>query len=274
MQKNHPLKITTVVTDLLLNITKSTKRDLVGRNFVDLLSSKTKETEERILNLKKWAVTQEELLLSIDEKPKRYSVVIRKGTTKYTIVLIEIETVYDLLENVALYRQYAFTDNLTGALTRHGYWNELFELLRYAEKLDYNIGIIFADVDNLKGMNSTYGYQGGDVQIAEASNSICDSLRKHDVLVRLGGDEFLVLLPIRQNNTNVLETVSKRILANIRKNPNMKTTVSLGSQLLTPTQITDILNSKDIKKEWEKYLVIVDQKLKKAKLTGKNQSVI
>lgn len=273
MNRNHLLKTTTITLDFSLNILASKNKELKGRNLIDLCMMKGRDLAEKLRNMRKAAVYQEEVFLLLDDHPKRYSMVIRKGTLKYVCVLIELEPVYELMENVALYRKYAFTDNLTGALTRHGYWSELFELLRYAEKLEYNIGIIFIDVDNLKLMNTKYGYKGGDSQIKEASSSISESLRKHDILVRLGGDEFLALLPVRSSKTEVLSIVSQRILRKIRSNPRMKTTVSLGTYLLTPEMIAQVLNSKDVKKAWEKYLVIVDKKIKEAKTTGKDKVI-
>lgn len=223
--------------------------------------------------MKTGRIMQDELFFLLDDKPKRYAMVARRGSTKFIFVLIELEPVYELMENVALYRKYAFTDNLTGALTRHGYWNELFELLHYAEKAGHNMGVVFADIDNLKRMNSDYGYKEGDAQIAEVSKTLKQVLRKQDLLVRLGGDEFLALMPMRSSDTSQLEKIANRILLAVRRNKNLKTTVSIGLQFVSTNSISKILNSKDAKRAWDAHLDVVDKKIQIAKTTGKNKAV-
>ncbi len=273
MQRKRLLNITTLVTDLFLNVTSSKEKALVGRNISDLILLKPVGFRKRLLAMKTGKIIQDELIFIIDDTPKRYSMVVRKGNAKFIFVLIELERVYALMENVALYRKYAFTDNLTGALTRHGYWNELFELLHYAEKAGHNIGIIFADIDNLKKMNSDYGYKGGDAQIAEVSKTLRQALRKQDLLVRLGGDEFLALMPMRANDPLQLEKIANRMLVATRRNKELKTTISIGLQFITTEAITKILNSKDVKKSWDSYLDIVDEKIRIAKKSGKNEFI-
>lgn len=224
--------------------------------------------------MKHGSVYQTEEMMILDEAAKRYLVIIRRGHFQIIVVFIELEQIYQLMENVALYRQFAFIDNLTGALTRHGYWNELFDTLKFADKAGDNIGIIFIDVDNLKKMNVVLGYKGGDLQIAEVANSVRKALRKNDLLVRIGGDEFLAILPMRTNRPELLKVITNRILENVRKNTLLQTTVSLGADFISNEKISKTLEQDDIKAEWEKYLEVVDYKLKEAKGTGKNQAIL
>ncbi|MCC7304230.1 GGDEF domain-containing protein [bacterium] len=273
MKKRHLLEVITLTIDFDLNIVFSKFSELKGRNLIDLCMMKGRDLRRRLRHMKKNTVYQEEVFMLLDKKPKRYSLVARRGTFKYICVLIELEMVYELMDDVSLYRKYAFTDNLTGALTRHGYWNALFEMLRYAESYEYNIGILFIDVDNLKMMNTTLGYNGGDLQIREVSHSIKVALRKRDLLVRLGGDEFLAILPIRDNSSEILNAVAQRVLRNVRNNKKLKTTVSIGVDHLETKEIAKVLASRDVKKAWEKYIEKADVKVRLAKKTGKNQAI-
>lgn len=277
MQRKPLLQVITLTADFEFTIKTSKRKSLLKRKLIDLLAKRKSSITKHLRLLKHGGIFQEEVDLilesGIDLKPIRYTMSVRRGIDKYVVVLIELEPVYQLMEDVSLYRKYAFTDSLTGALTRHGYWHELFELLRYAEKMDFNIGIIFVDIDDLKRMNSTYGYKGGDKQIAEVSKTISKTLRKSDLLIRLGGDEFLVLLPLRPNNKEFVRTIAKRIIRSVRSNPRMRTTVSLGTELVAPESISEVLKKRDIKKAWEAYIVEVDKKVKLAKVSGKNKVI-
>ena len=267
------LKTHVVAFNKNLEIVSAVSKSLRGLNFKSLFAENCGELADRILHMRLSSVIKEEYILDLGSGAKRYALVIRRGANLFTAVIIELEEIHQLIENEALYKQYAFTDSLTGALTRHGYWNKLFELLKSADDLEENIGIIFADIDNLKLMNTQYGYTGGDKQIAEVSATIASSLRKRDVLVRIGGDEFLVLLPLRMNSPDLVTTVAKRITSSVHKNPNLKTTVSIGTYFLTTKEISKILESPDIPEAWEVFIEKVDEKLKIAKSSGKDKIV-
>jgi diguanylate cyclase (GGDEF)-like protein/putative nucleotidyltransferase with HDIG domain len=92
----------------------------------------------------------------------------------------------------------SFHDQLTGVYNRH-YFNE--ELIRIDQPRNYPIGIIMADVNGLKLVNDAFGHQEGDELIQQASKIMKNSLRSDDIIARIGGDEFVVLLP----KTNELE---------------------------------------------------------------------
>jgi diguanylate cyclase (GGDEF)-like protein len=83
-------------------------------------------------------------------------------------------------------------DSLTGLYNR--YFLEA-EMLRLDTARQLPISIIIADIDGLKLVNDTYGYNKGDQLIRKASAIIKDTCRKEDIVTRWGGDEFLILLP-------------------------------------------------------------------------------
>jgi GGDEF domain-containing protein len=89
--------------------------------------------------------------------------------------------------------------------------------------------------------------------------------------VRLGGDEFLALMPMRASDPLQLEKIANRMLVATRRNKELKTTISIGLQFITTEAITKILNSKDVKRAWDTYLDIVDEKIRIAKKRGKTK---
>ena len=87
---------------------------------------------------------------------------------------------------------FAFSDVLTGAYNRHYY--EIKRAL-FSESPVFPMSIMMCDIDNLKKVNDNYGHKVGDEYIVACCSSLFHNLRKSDLIFRLGGDEFLVLLP-------------------------------------------------------------------------------
>ncbi len=114
---------------------------------------------------------------------------------------------------VAALREQARVDEQTGALTRAAI-RELFEKeLRRAIRYGRNLSVLYIDLDNLKHVNDTFGHAAGDEFIASLVRILRDALRGSDAVGRLGGDEFLVVLP--ETNGSGASTVSERIRASL-----------------------------------------------------------
>lgn len=84
-------------------------------------------------------------------------------------------------------------DSLTGLYNR-AYFEQELQHLEVAEK-QFSVGIIICDVDGLKLVNDTLGHDAGDKLLQAAARVIKDSFRQEDLIARIGGDEFAVLLP-------------------------------------------------------------------------------
>ncbi len=109
-----------------------------------------------------------------------------------------------------LLKKEARTDYLTGLLNRRGIEERIAEegerIERYNAK---NFSMLFLDLDKLKKINDTKGYDEGDRAIQKAAEIIEKNLRKVDVPARVGGDEFLVLLP--ETTTREALTAAEKI---------------------------------------------------------------
>lgn len=74
------------------------------------------------------------------------------------------------------------------------YNRSFYESGEYKNKLKYPVGVVMADINNLKYYNDNYGHKEGDILIRTIVNNMQRYIRPVDVLIRLGGDEFLILL--------------------------------------------------------------------------------
>lgn len=92
-------------------------------------------------------------------------------------------------------KKYASTDLLTEVLNRRAGLDYLKEEMQRIEENEEQLSVIFIDVNDLKIVNDNFGHQEGDSLLQKISSILQHSLRKNDKVVRLGGDEFLLILP-------------------------------------------------------------------------------
>jgi diguanylate cyclase (GGDEF)-like protein len=89
----------------------------------------------------------------------------------------------------------AVRDSLTGCFSRRS-GEELLDLqFRLAERHQAPLALAFFDLDHFKGINDRYGHDAGDQALRSAAANIRDQARATDVLIRWGGEEFLLLMP-------------------------------------------------------------------------------
>ena len=110
----------------------------------------------------------------------------------------------------------AYRDSLTGLLNRNSLKEHLNQALCEAKRHDRLVAVILFDLDRFKRINDTFGHNTGDQLLQAVADRLLGSLRKSDVVAvgRLGGDEFLTLLPQIEKAKDA-GTVARRILDSI-----------------------------------------------------------
>lgn len=99
------------------------------------------------------------------------------------------------LMDVAQAKQVAIIDPLTNVFNRR-YLDELLPReINRAARASSQLSLLLIDINNFKQINTTYGHLGGDQYLRDVANLLKKTLRGSDTVVRLGGDEFLVVLP-------------------------------------------------------------------------------
>jgi diguanylate cyclase (GGDEF)-like protein len=99
-----------------------------------------------------------------------------------------------LQERVEQLDQLAHQDSLINLPNRRGFMRELERLIARVERYGVKGAMLFVDVDGLKIINDTFGHRAGDEALIQVANMLAKGVRHSDVVARIGGDEFGILL--------------------------------------------------------------------------------
>jgi diguanylate cyclase (GGDEF)-like protein len=133
-------------------------------------------------------------------------------------------------------------DPLTGALSRTGFFAHAEKLVGAAARHAIPFTVLYVDVDRFKETNDTYGHHYGDFVLSELCSRIRQSLRKTDVLGRLGGDEFGVIL--NDVPEGQVRAITEALIRSVRDEPFVKgkaavtKTISIGGLCVPGTHAT------------------------------------
>ncbi len=172
------------------------------------------------------------------------------------------------IENIRL-RRLAHTDALTGAYNRQ-YLDQCFpELVRASHQHDKPLCVAMFDVDHFKRVNDDYGHDVGDLVLAEIAHRLRDASRKGDVLVRYGGEEFLLLLP----GATVAKAaeIADRMRVKLASAPLVLTPSDGGKQISIDIRISAGVAQLLARETGEQLFKRADQALYSAKAGGRNR---
>ena len=102
-------------------------------------------------------------------------------------------------------REQSLRDELTGLYNRRLFMERLEQEIARADRYQISLGCLIADIDSFKGVNDSFGHVVGDQVLRAVAKIFARRTRRSDVVARIGGDEFAVLLS-SNNETGILST--------------------------------------------------------------------
>jgi diguanylate cyclase (GGDEF)-like protein/PAS domain S-box-containing protein len=154
-------------------------------------------------------------------------------------------------------------DSLTGLYNRSHFETE-FE--RASKGIRYPVSVIVADLDGLKGINDAHGHVAGDHLIKAAAALLQETFQSDEVVARIGGDEFAVLLlEADENRTSLaMKRIREAEMKLLADNGPIKVCFSFGSATATiPEEIDGLLNQADMRMYEDKATHKLSRKKKK-----------
>lgn len=109
----------------------------------------------------------------------------------------------------------AHFDSLTGLANRSKLVQELEKLLYESERHQHSFAVLFCDLDHFKRVNDSLGHEIGDELLKSVASRLQRGLRKEDTIARIGGDEFVILLPTVRNFEQIVG-IAKKIITKLQ----------------------------------------------------------
>ncbi len=158
------------------------------------------------------------------------------------------------------------TDSLTGLINRATLFKKGEELVQTSSQHKLELSVLLFDIDYFKLINDEFGHYVGDLTLKKVAQLINETMRARDVFSRLGGEEFVVILP--STDLAQAKAIAVRVMEKITQynfsdlGINRAVTLSIG-----------VANIKDAEAEFNDILNAADLAMYKAKAQGRNQMV-
>ncbi|MFC1809691.1 diguanylate cyclase [Candidatus Omnitrophota bacterium] len=178
----------------------------------------------------------------------------------------------------------ATQDGLTGLFVRRHFMQRFQEVLQYASRMGGQpVSFLISDIDHFKSVNDTYGHQTGDIVLIEVAKVLSESVRATDLVGRLGGEEFAILLV----NTSVDEAraIAEKIREAVKKlsfeseGKEFKTSISIGissfpSYVIDKEKVRESEPNEVVEKDQNRMVSAADAALYQSKENGRDQVTI
>jgi diguanylate cyclase (GGDEF)-like protein/PAS domain S-box-containing protein len=205
------------VNDAFCKITGYTKDEIIGKCSSVLSSGMhTKDFYEHMWDsLKYYGSWQGEIWnrrkngevypewLSISKSEEK-----RTNKITYLALFTDISSVKEADKKIHFYANH---DHLTGLVNKAQFENMLKHSISSASRHDRKFALLFLDLDHFKEVNDTYGHNVGDMLLKIVASRFKKVIRKEDVIARIGGDEFNIILDDIQNESDAIVIAQKLI---------------------------------------------------------------
>jgi diguanylate cyclase (GGDEF)-like protein len=167
--------------------------------------------------------------------------------------MLEVRLLYKQLEHHShKLESLALQDPLTGLPNRRLLMDRLSLAIARARRYKRTMALMFLDLDGFKQVNDTLGHDAGDTLLGMVAARLVGAVRQDDTVARLGGDEFVIALPELVQSSDVVELVSKVILAVSQpyriqgRDVSMTTSIGVGIYPAHGEDVATLMKSADL----------------------------
>lgn len=138
----------------------------------------------------------------------------------------------------------SYHDQMTGLYNRR-FFEE--ELIRLDTQRNLPISIVYADVNGLKTMNDAFGHQNGDLLIQKVAHVLKNEFRSDDIISRIGGDEFVILLPKTAGifTENLVKRIKMKLEEEVIMNINLSVSFGCATKNLESQFLLNVLKNSE-----------------------------
>ena len=229
------------------------EKEVKGKTLYDFIiplpnQSKSRETFRHVLNEKEcmtddlWCYTKSGKIILTEWK-------IEPVKANRMIAMVSDVTKQKELEDRL--SQMAHSDALTGVANRTLFFQKLDEAISLAKRRKEKVALLFIDLDDFKVVNDQYGHEFGDVVLCEVVQRIKMAVREADMLARIGGDEFVLILHDCETHERAKQ-VAEKVLFHLERPIHVSgITVTVGGSIGVSfypddgTRTAELINSAD-----------------------------
>ncbi|MCP4722879.1 MAG: diguanylate cyclase, partial [Desulfobacteraceae bacterium] len=187
--------------DAMCKITGYPRQELLGKNYTNFLEEK----DQKEIKASQFFTDAPEKRLS----EFSYKIIQKNGSEKHIGALpslikdseeqpIGFRSIIRDIESQKKYEEnllfLAYHDALTGLKNRKAFYENLARCLKSARRHNNKVAILYMDIDKFKKVNDTLGHEIGDELLMEISQRLNNCMRQTDVISRIGGDEFIIII--------------------------------------------------------------------------------
>lgn len=184
-------------------------------------------------------------------------------TLLYVVGTAFIVVVMAKEHSALIHKTAAMTDHLTGMFNRRGFQEAAEKLIETQRKLGQPVTVMMFDLDHFKSINDRFGHEVGDEALQAFASTASSSMRIHDIVGRMGGEEFAAILP---GGTDTASLVAERVRSNFEIRG-----VEIAGHFMNATVSIGIAESSADVANVATLLARADRALYAAKASGRNR---
>lgn len=244
--------------------------DLLGRSLLELFSKRHKVRLAAMLSEAITKVQSRQLTVSIESvkgqlrwlKLSFDPLIQPSGTSPYLILVVEDITEQRKLQRSL--RRAAQHDSLTGLLNHRCFHERMRAEFNRIKRYGGECALVVFDLDHFKEVNDNYGHPFGDRVLKQVADIANNCVRKSDVVARVGGEEFAILLP--HANSDTARRIAERLCGKLAQK-----VFKIKDQIVSVTASAGVADSRLDDPKPPKVLNAADAALYRAKKLGRNR---